>query len=60
MIEWKNLDTLASFKELGSKEKVSLKDVMSGDSGPSALRNIPYPWRQVLIITMLQRQLMMI
>ena len=38
MIEWKNLDTLASFKELGSKEKVSLKDVMSGDSGAQRVK----------------------
>ena len=33
MVSWNNLDTLKSFGELGSLKKVSVKDVMSGDSG---------------------------
>ena len=30
MANWKNLDTLESFKELEGKKKVSVKEVMSG------------------------------
>ena len=43
MIEWKNLDTLAAYKELGSKEKVSLKDVMSGDNGAQRVKKYTMP-----------------
>ena len=43
MISWKNLDTLASFKELGKVEKVSLKDVMSGEAGAKRVKNYQMP-----------------
>ena len=43
MISWNNLDTLASFKELTNKEKVSLKDVMSGESGANRVKTYQMP-----------------
>ena len=43
MADWKNLDTLASFKELGSRAKVSLKDVMSGNSGAERVKKYTVP-----------------
>ncbi len=43
MIEWKNLDTLASYKELGTKKKVNLKDVMSGADGAARVKKYTVP-----------------
>ena len=33
MINWNNLDTLTSFKELPEVERVNLAEVMSGENG---------------------------
>ena len=33
MINWNNLDTLTSFKELSEVERVNLAEVMSGENG---------------------------
>ena len=49
MISWKNLDTLASFQELAKKEKVSLKDVMSGEAGASRVKSYKIPMAAGLI-----------
>lgn len=38
MVEWKNLDELNSFKELGACEKVDLKTVMSGNEGAERVK----------------------
>lgn len=38
MINWNNLDTLTSFKELSEVERVNLAEVMSGENGASVLR----------------------
>ncbi|MBQ9488496.1 MAG: glucose-6-phosphate isomerase [Lachnospiraceae bacterium] len=43
MISWKNLTTLASFQELAKKEKVSLKDVMAGESGAKRVKSYQMP-----------------
>ena len=43
MISWKNLDTLASFKELGSMKKVSVKDVMTGENGGERAKKYSVP-----------------
>ncbi|MBO4750899.1 MAG: glucose-6-phosphate isomerase, partial [Lachnospiraceae bacterium] len=43
MISWKNLDTLASFQELAKKDKVSLKDVMSGEAGAKRVKTYQMP-----------------
>ena len=49
MISWKNLDTLASFQELAKKEKVNLKDVMSGEAGASRVKSYKIPMAAGLI-----------
>ena len=43
MITWKNLDTLASFKELKETKEVNLADVMSGDNGAERVKNYSVP-----------------
>ncbi len=43
MADWKNLDTLESFKALGAKAKVSLKDEMSGASGAERVKKYTMP-----------------
>ncbi len=43
MISWKNLDTLASFKELGNKKKVSVKEVMTGENGGERAKKYSVP-----------------
>ena len=43
MVAWNNLDTLGSYKELEKKEKVVLKDVMSGDSGADRVKKYTMP-----------------
>ena len=43
MVSWKNLDTLSSFQELQKKEKVSLKDVMAGESGANRVKTYKMP-----------------
>jgi len=39
MISWNNLDTLASFKELEKIKKVSVKEVMSNESGAKRVKD---------------------
>lgn len=39
MVNWNNLDTLASFKELLNVEKVDLTKVMSGEEGAERVKN---------------------
>ncbi len=39
MIEWKNLDTLASYKELTQLPKVDLTEAMSGANGAARVQN---------------------
>ena len=44
MATWKNMDTLASYKELKEKSvKVDLAQVMSGDNGAQRVRNYSIP-----------------
>ena len=43
MAEWKNLDTLEAFKELQTKEKVSVKEVMSGENGAERVKTYSVP-----------------
>ena len=38
MINWNNLDTLTSFKELSEVERVNLAEVMSGENGAERVR----------------------
>ena len=50
MLNWKNLDTLASYEELKKVEPVNVAEAMSGENGAER-------W-MVLLIIMLQKQLM--
>ncbi len=43
MADWKNLDTLASYKELQGVKKVDLKAVMSGDGGAKRVKEYSVP-----------------
>ena len=38
MVQWKNLDTLVSYKELQDAKKVNLQEVMSGENGAARVR----------------------
>ena len=38
MVQWKNLDTLTSFKELSEAKKVNLQEVMSGENGAARVK----------------------
>ena len=48
MVEWKNLDTLESFKALENANKVVLKDVMSGDNGAKRVKEYSVPMAEGL------------
>ena len=39
MINWNNLDTLASFTQLKKTKEVNLSDVMSGEAGAERVKN---------------------
>ncbi len=43
MIEWKNLDTLSSYKELEGSTRVDLAEVMSGENGANRVKNYSVP-----------------
>ena len=43
MINWKNMDTLASYQALAAAEKVNLKAAMSGENGADRVRNYTVP-----------------
>ncbi len=48
MINWKNLDELAAFRELSAAEKVCLPEVMSGESGAERVRKYEVPMAEGL------------
>ena len=43
MVNWNNLDTLASYQELVKAEKVNLAAVMTGENGAERVRNYSAP-----------------
>ncbi len=43
MINWNNLDTLASYQELAQVEKVNLAEVMSGENGAERVKKYSVP-----------------
>ena len=43
MTEWKNFDTLSSYKELQNAKKVDLASVMTGDNGAKRVKNYCVP-----------------
>ena len=49
MTNWKNLDTLASYKELESLARVDLPAVMTGENGAERVRNYSVPMAEGLV-----------
>ncbi len=49
MTNWKNLDTLASYKELESLARVDLPAVMAGENGAERVRNYSVPMAEGLV-----------
>ena len=43
MVQWNNLDTLASFKDVCDAKKVNLREVMSGESGANRAKSYMVP-----------------
>ena len=43
MITWKNLDTLASYRELSETERVNLAEAMSGENGAERVKKYSVP-----------------
>ena len=43
MLNWKNLDTLASFEELKKVEPVNVAEAMSGENGAERVKNYSIP-----------------
>ena len=48
MISWNNLDTLVSYQELLSVERVNLAEVMSGENGAERVKNYSVPMAEGL------------
>ena len=49
MTDWKNLDTLASFKELESAARVDLPEVMAGENGAERVKKYSVPMAEGLV-----------
>ena len=49
MTNWKNLDTLASYKELESLARVDLPAVMAGENGAARVKNYSVPMAEGLV-----------
>ncbi len=45
MLNWNNLDTLASYQELEKAERINLAEVMSGENGAERVKNLQHPDR---------------
>ena len=43
MVNWSNLDTLASFHELAKTEKINLKEAMTGENGAARVKKYSVP-----------------
>ena len=49
MTDWKNLDTLASYKELEALDRVNLPEVMAGENGAARVKNYSVPMAEGLV-----------
>ena len=43
MINWKNFDSLASYKEIADVERVNLAEAMTGENGAERVKNYSVP-----------------
>lgn len=53
MINWKNFDSLASYKEIADVERVNLAEAMTGANGAERVKNTVFLWQQAWLIIML-------
>ena len=59
MLNWKNLDTLASYEELKKVEPVNVAEAMSGENGAERVKNYSIPMMDGLTYNLCcQKQLM--
>ncbi len=56
MINWNNLDTVASFKELEQVEKVNLAEVMTGENGAERVRKYSVPMAEGMAFNFASKQ----
>ena len=55
MVNWNNLDTIASFKELEKVAKVSLVEVMAGENGADRVRKYSVPMAEGMVFNYASR-----
>ena len=58
MLNWNNLDTLASYQELEKAERINLAEVMSGENGAERVKTYSTPIVDGLTLIMRQKQSM--
>lgn len=58
MLNWNNLDTLASYQELEKAERINLAEVMSGENGAERVKTYSTPIVDGLTFIMRQKQSM--
>ncbi|MCD8082033.1 MAG: glucose-6-phosphate isomerase [Clostridiales bacterium] len=56
MINWNNLDTLASYQELLKADRVNLKEVMTGESGAERVKKYSVPMAEGLVYNYAAKQ----
>ena len=56
MVSWKNLDTIASWKELETAEKVNLAAVMTGENGAERVKKYSVPMAEGLVYNYAAKQ----
>ena len=56
MINWNNLDTVASYKELEAVAKVNLCEVMKGENGAERVRKYSVPMAEVMAFNYASKQ----
>ena len=57
MIDWKNLDTLASYRTVSGMEKVDLPEVMKGENGTERVRKYQVPMAAGLVYSYAAKQI---
>ena len=56
MINWNNMDTLASFQELSETKQVDLAQVMAGENGAERVKNYSVPMAEGLVYNYAAKQ----
>ena len=56
MLNWNNLDTLASYQELEKAERINLAEVMSGENGAKRVREYSIPMAEGFVYNYAAKQ----